>query len=153
MVNLKGEFKRMIKNIYIAGPLFNAHERSYLELIAAQLEGSGYTCFLPHRDQSGIDDSELEGTNLSQATKDKIFNTDLTALKAADLTVALITGQDIDSGTAAEIGFTYAKDRPIIAITACGRRFRNLFVDGMIRKTVDDVADLLPAIASLNPQG
>ncbi|MDG1745248.1 MAG: nucleoside 2-deoxyribosyltransferase [Planktomarina sp.] len=143
----------MIKNIYIAGPLFNAHERSYLELIAAQLEGSGYTCFLPHRDQSGIDDSELEGTNLSQGTKDKIFNTDLTALKAADLTVALITGQDIDSGTAAEIGFTYAKDRPIIAITAYERRFRNLFVDGMISKTVDDVADLLPAIASLNPQG
>ena len=143
----------MIKNIYIAGPLFNAHERSYLELIAAQLEGSGYTCFLPHRDQSGIDDSELEGTNLSQGTKDKIFNTDLTALKAADLTVALITGQDIDSGTAAEIGFTYAKDRPIIAITAYERRFKNLFVDGMISKTVDDVADLLPAIASLNPQG
>ena len=143
----------MIKNIYIAGPLFNAHERSYLELIAAELEGRGYKCFLPHRDQSGIDDSELEGTNLSQGTKDKIFNADLTALKAADLTVALITGQDIDSGTAAEIGFTYAKDRPIIAITAYERRFRNLFVDGMISKTVNDVDDLLPAISSINPQG
>ncbi|MDC1182563.1 nucleoside 2-deoxyribosyltransferase [Planktomarina temperata] len=143
----------MIKNIYIAGPLFNAHERSYLELIAAELEGRGYNCFLPHRDQSGFDDSELEGTNLSQGTKDKIFNADLTALKAADLTVALITGQDIDSGTAAEIGFTYAKDRPIIAITAYERRFRNLFVDGMISKTVNDVDDLLPAISSLNPQG
>lgn len=117
----------MIKNIYIAGPLFNAHERSYLELIATELEGHGYNCFLPHRDQSGIDDSELEGTNLSQGTKDKIFNADLTALKAADLTVALITGQDIGSGTAAEIGFTYAKDRPIIAITAYERRFRNFF--------------------------
>ena len=134
----------MIKNIYIAGPLFNAHERSYLELIATELEGHGYNCFLPHRDQSGIDDSELEGTNLSQGTKDKIFNADLTALKAADLTVALITGQDIDS---------YAKDRPIIAITAYERRFRNLFVDGMISKTVNDVDDLLPAISSLNPLG
>ena len=143
----------MIKNIYIAGPLFNAHERSYLELIAAELEGRGYKCFLPHRDQSGIDDFELEGTNLSQGTKDKIFNADLTALKAADLTVALITGQDIDSGTAAEIGFTYAKDRPIIAITAYERRFRNLFVDGMISKTVNDVDDLLPAISSINLQG
>ena len=143
----------MIKNIYIAGPLFNAHERSYLELIAAELEGRGYKCFLPHRDQSGIDDSELEGTNLSQGTKDKIFNADLTALKGADLTVALITGQDIDSGTAAEIGFTYAKDRPIIAITAYERRFRNLFVDGMISKTVNDVDDLLPAISSINLQG
>ena len=133
--------------------MFNAHERSYLELIAAELEGRGYNCFLPHSDQSGIDDSELEGTNLNQGTKDKIFNADLTALKAADLTVALITGQDIDSGTAAEIGFTYAEDRPIIAITAYERRFRNLFVDGMISKTVNDVDDLLPAISSLNPQG
>ena len=99
----------MIKYVYIAGPLFNAHERRYLEQIAEELEGSGYKCFLPHRDQSGIDESELEGTNLSQATKDKIFNADLKALKEADLTVALITGQDIDSGTAAEIGFTYAR--------------------------------------------
>jgi len=142
----------MIKNIYVEGPLFNAHERNYLELIASELEGNGYKCFLPHRDQSGIDESELEGTNLSQDTKDKIFNADLTALKKADLTVALVTGQDIDSGTAAEIGFTYANDRPIIAITAYERRFRNLFVDEMISKTVNDIDELLPAISSINPQ-
>ena len=141
----------MIK-IYIAGPLFNAHERYYLELIASELEGSGYKCFLPHRDQSGIDDTELEGTNMSQSTKDKIFNADLTALKEADLTVALITGYDIDSGTAAEIGFTYANDRPIIAITAYERRFRNLFVDGMISKTVNDVDEILAAISAISPQ-
>ena len=142
----------MIKYVYIAGPLFNAHERRYLEQIAEELEGSGYKCFLPHRDQSGIDESQLEGTNLSQATKDKIFNADLKALKEADLTVALITGQDIDSGTAAEIGFTYARDKPIVAITAYERRFRNLFVDGMISKTVNDVDELLPAILSIIPQ-
>ena len=141
----------MIK-IYIAGPLFNAHERNYLELIASELEGSGYKCFLPHRDQSGIDVSELEGTHMSQGTKDKIFNADLTALREADLTVALITGQDIDSGTAAEIGFTYANNRPIIAITAYERRFRNLFVDGMISKTVNDVDELLAAISAISPQ-
>ena len=141
----------MIK-IYIAGPLFNAHERNYLELIASELEGSGYKCFLPHRDQSGIDESELEGTNMSQGTKDKIFNADLTALREADLTVALITGQDIDSGTAAEIGFSYANNRSIIAITAYERRFRNLFVDGMISKTVNDVDELLAAISAISPQ-
>jgi nucleoside 2-deoxyribosyltransferase len=140
----------MIKSIYIAGPLFNAHERNYLELIASELEGNGYKCFLPHRDQSGIDESELEGTNISQATKDKIFTTDLTALKEADLTVALISGQDIDSGTAAEIGFTYANGKPVIAITAYERRFRNLFVDGMITKTVNDVDELLAAISSIS---
>ena len=36
--------------IYIAGPLFNTHERWYLEQIAAALEAAGYATFLPHRD-------------------------------------------------------------------------------------------------------
>lgn len=37
----------MIKKIYIAGPLFNAHERGFLEEIAHELEANGYDCFLP----------------------------------------------------------------------------------------------------------
>ena len=70
----------MIKKIYIAGPLFNKHEQTYLEEIAKELEGNGYDCFLPHRDQTGIDESELEGTDMSQETKDRIFRNDLNAL-------------------------------------------------------------------------
>ena len=73
-------------------------------------------------------------------------------MKDADLIVVLVTGQDIDSGTAAEIGFTYANGKPIIAITAYERRFRNLFVDGMITKRVNEVDELLPAISSINPK-
>ena len=53
----------MIKKIYIAGPLFNKHEQMYLEDIAKELEGKGYDCFLPHRDQTGIDESELNNPN------------------------------------------------------------------------------------------
>ena len=49
----------MIKNIYIAGPLFNVHERRYLEEIVQVLENHGYQCFLPHRDQSGINEADL----------------------------------------------------------------------------------------------
>ena len=71
-------------------------------------------------------------------------------MKEADLTVALITGQDIDSGTAAEIGFTYANGKPIITITAYERRFRNLFVDGMITQSVDSIEDVVTSIQSLN---
>ena len=140
----------MNKYIYIAGPLFNAHERSYLELIAIELEHNGYKCFLPHRDQSGIDETELNGSEMSPKTKDKIFSNDLNALKNADLTVALITGQDIDSGTSAEIGFTFANGKPIIAINASERRYRNLFVDGMISKTVNNIHEIIPAIVSIS---
>ena len=140
----------MIKKIYIAGPLFNKHEQMYLEDIAKELEGSGYDCFLPHRDQTGIDESELKGTDMSQETKDKIFKNDLDALDAADLTVALLTGQDIDSGTSAEIGYTFAKEKPVIAINANERRYRNLFVEGMLTVTVNNIDQLIPEIEKLN---
>ncbi|MFL2648147.1 MAG: hypothetical protein EVA29_00880 [Candidatus Actinomarinales bacterium] len=136
----------MIKKIYIAGPLFNIHEKKYLEEIASVLEGAGYECFLPHRDQTGIEESELDGTDMSQETKDRIFENDMDALSSSHLTVALITGQDIDSGTCAEIGYTYAEGKPVIAIDAEERRYRNLFVEGMISKTVNNVNEILPAI-------
>ena len=140
----------MIKKIYIAGPLFNKHEQMYLEDIAKELEGNGYDCFLPHRDQTGIDESELKGTDMLQETKDKIFKNDLDALDAADLTVALLTGQDIDSGTSAEIGYTFAKEKPVIAINANERRYRNLFVEGMLTVTVNNIDQLIPEIEKLN---
>ena len=140
----------MIKKIYIAGPLFNKHEQMYLEDIAKELESNGYDCFLPHRDQTGIDESELKGTDMSQETKDRIFKNDLDALNAADLTVALITGQDIDSGTSAEIGHTYSKHKPVIAINANERRYRNLFVEGMLTVTVNNIDEIIPEIEKLS---
>ena len=139
----------MIKKIYIAGPLFNKHEQMYLEDIAKELEGNGYECFLPHRDQEGIDESELKGTDMSQETKDRIFKNDLDALEDADLTVALLTGQDIDSGTSAEIGHSYAKQKPVIAINANERRYRNLFVEGMLTVTVNNIDEIIPEIKKL----
>ena len=140
----------MTKKIYIAGPLFNTHEKGYLEKIAIELESNEVECFLPHRDQKDVTEEELKQLNMSNATKEKIFNNDLNALKTSDLTVALLTGQDIDSGTAAEIGFSYANKKPIIAITASERRFRNLFVEGMIDKTIDEIDILVDTIESLD---
>ncbi len=140
----------MTKKIYIAGPLFNTHEKGYLEKIAIELESNEFECFLPHRDQKDVTEEELKQLNMSNATKEKIFNNDLNALKTSDLTVALLTGQDIDSGTAAEIGFSYANKKPIIAITASERRSRNLFVEGMIDKTIDEIDILVDTIKSLD---
>ena len=139
----------MHKNIYIAGPLFNSHEIKYLDAIAKELEGNGFTCFLPHRDQSGLDETELQTTDMGEKTKAKIFDNDLKALQNSDLTIALITGWDIDSGTAGEIGYTFASSKPVIAIDANERRYRNLFIEGMISKTVNNVEELIPAINEL----
>ena len=140
----------MIKKIYIAGPLFNVHEKKYLEEIAEVLEGKGYDCFLPHRDQTGIDPEELKNNDMSQSTKDIIFQTDVQALNESDLVVALVTGQDIDSGTASEIGFMYANNKPVIALTAEERRYMNLFTAGMFSSTVQNIGDLLEEINKID---
>ena len=83
---------------------------------------------------------------MTQESKDKIFVADLTALRESDLTVALITGWDIDSGTSAEIGYTFAQGKPIIGIDASERRFRNLFVEGMITEKVQNINANISAI-------
>ena len=138
-----------MKKVYIAGPLFNIHEKKYLEEIAEILESNGYDCFLPHRDQVVKLEERRSVDLMSQETKDTIFQTDLDALEKADITVALITGQDIDSGTSSEIGYTYAMKKPVLAIDADERRYRNLFVEGMLTITINDTHQLLDTIKNL----
>ena len=138
-----------MRKIYIAGPLFNAHERDYLEKIALELENNGYECFLPHRDQTGIPDDQVAQHTMTLKTRDKIFNNYLNALEASDITVALLTGQDIDSGTSAEIGFTYASKKPVVAIKASETRIRNLFVEGMVSIAIDDIDQLVGAVSKV----
>ena len=138
-----------MKKVYIACTLFNIHDKKYLEEIAEILESNGYDCFLPHRDQVVKLEERRSVDLMSQETKDTIFQTDLDALEKADITVALITGQDIDSGTSSEIGYTYAMKKPVLAIDADERRYRNLFVEGMLTITINDTHQLLDTIKNL----
>ena len=103
--------------VYIAGPLFDDHERNYLESIAEIFETRGYKTFLPHRD-AGVVSGEY-----TQEEKKKIFTTDLNALKQADIIVALLTGRDVDSGTAAEVGYAFANNKKLIGIGETGLDF------------------------------
>jgi nucleoside 2-deoxyribosyltransferase len=127
--------------VYVAGPLFNTHERWYLEQIASALESKGYTTYLPHRDGGLLDDK-------SDASRTKIFQADLDALKKCDICVALLTGVDQDSGTSAELGYAYAKGKPCYGITD-DMRWLNNVIWGIcsngkhIVKTIDDLLPLL----------
>jgi len=105
--------------IYIAGPLFNTHERRYLEEIAEALEQVGYDTFLPHRDAGLVD-------KLDERNRQQIFQADVRALDACDVCVALLTGADHDSGTSAELGYMYAQGKPCFGITDDMRGMNNL---------------------------
>ena len=125
--------------VYIAGPLFDDHERNYLESIAEIFENRGYKTFLPHRDAGVVSDQYTEDE------KKKIFTTDINALKQADIIVALLTGRDVDSGTAAEIGYAFANNKRLIGIDANNVKFLNIFIWGLMdngNNIVNNLSDL-----------
>jgi len=131
-----------VKSIYIAGPLFNTHERWYLERIAETLESAGYSTFLPHRDAGLVRLGSFE-------ERLRIFETDIEALKACDLCVALLTGADQDSGTSAELGYMYALGKPCFGITDDKRGALNNIIWGICgngQQIVRSIDDLLPLL-------
>jgi nucleoside 2-deoxyribosyltransferase len=127
--------------IYIAGPLFNTHERWYLERIAEVLEGAGYRTFLPHREAGVLEE-------LTLAERGRVFDTDMAALDACDLCVALLTGADQDAGTSAEIGYLSAKGIPCIGVTDDVRGLNNMIWGYCNRgqHIVKRIEDLLPLV-------
>ena len=134
-----------MKFIYVAGPLFNTHERWYLERIAETLEAAGYRTFLPHRDAGLVKPDSNE-------ERYRIFHADIEALKACDLCVALLTGADHDSGTSAELGYLYALGKPCIGITDDKRANLNNIIWGICgngKQIVRTMDDLLTTVQSI----
>jgi nucleoside 2-deoxyribosyltransferase len=130
-----------VVKIYIAGPLFNTHERRYLEEVAAAMESAGYKTFLPHRDAGILN-------NTSEESRRHIFQSDLQALDEADGCVALLTGPDHDSGTSAELGYMYARGKPCFGLTDDIRWMNNLIwglcnYGKYITRDIDELVNLL----------
>ena len=128
-----------MKKVYIAGPLFDDHERSYLEEIAEIIESYSYDVFLPHRD-AGLITGEF-----TLEKRVKVFDVDMEYLDSADIVVALLTGRDVDSGTAAEVGYSYAKGKELIGVNANNVKPINNFTWGLFEfgnKIVDDLDGL-----------
>jgi nucleoside 2-deoxyribosyltransferase len=134
-----------VKLIYVAGPLFNSHERWYLERIAKVLEAAGYRTFLPHRDAGLVKPDLFE-------ERYRIFHADIEALKSCDLCVALLSGADHDSGTSAELGYLYALGKPCIGISDDKRANLNNIIWGIcgygkqIAVTLDEMLEMVRSI-------
>ena len=132
-----------MKKVYIAGPLFDDHERSYLEKISNILERNSFETFLPHRD-AGLVEGEF-----TIKKKSIIFDTDMKYLESADIVVALLTGRDVDSGTSAEIGYAYALNKKLIGINANNIKVLNNFIWGLFKygenivESLEDFEDYL----------
>ena len=132
----------MSKKVYVAGPLFNNHERMYLEQIASALEQEGYETFLPHRDAGLIGDLS------DRQERQRLFRSDMQALEVCDLIVGLLTGADHDSGTCGELGYAYARGKPCYGITD-DRRWMNNLIWGLCGEGEMIVSDIESLMALL----
>nr|QNO57630.1 hypothetical protein LCMFKOLL_00026 [Methanosarcinales archaeon ANME-1 ERB7] len=97
---------KKIKDVYIAGPLFNWGEQWFNVRLKEELENIsrrlGIKFHLPQ---------EFGGD-----TESDIFDKNKGLLDASQCIVAILDGADIDSGTSWEIGYAYAKDKKIIGV-------------------------------------
>ena len=115
----------MARLVYVAGPLFSEADRAFLEAVVRTLaESAGLDplkdFFLPHRD----------GGELGKGPKrEGIFALDMNRLDSADVIVALLDGQDADSGTCIELGYAYAKGKKIFGILTDFRAYHTSDVE------------------------
>lgn len=123
-----------MKMFYIAGPLFSDSEKRYLEGLVTELSKklSELTTlsineydhfFLPHRDVG--DAGVVKGGN------EDIFIRDLEYLDEANIIIAWLDGADVDSGTAVELGYAYAKGKHIFALLTDTRRWHGTEIRGL----------------------
>lgn len=102
----------MPKPVYVAGPLFSEAERAFLLRIVDVLsQASGLDpvtdFYLPHRD----------GGDLGRGPgREELFRGDVENIEAAKVVVALLDGQDADSGTCIELGYAYARGKKVLGL-------------------------------------
>lgn len=101
------------RNVYLAGPFFSENQINIVnELHGALNENKTIkSVFVPMEHQ--MNDGELEEFTAPWAKA--VAMNDYENVRNADIVVAIVDfdGQDMDSGTAAEIGYAYAIGKPV----------------------------------------
>ena len=102
----------MTKNIYLGGPLFSEMEIAFnIGLEAKIKEKFGESVSIDNPCNNGeINDKSNYADSIMIANGDNAY------LEEADILVAVLDGQTMDVGLAAEIGYFFSMNKPIIAL-------------------------------------
>jgi len=101
--------------VFLSAPLFSESERDYNSKIAKKLRDSGFEVWLAQEAPFITEGSYEE--------KKRIYEEDISALKASDVVVAILDGVEVDAGVAFEMGFAKALGKPIIGLKTDYRTF------------------------------
>ena len=118
------------KKIYLAGPLFTHAELEYNRKIRDLLAKKDFLVFLPQEDaEDAIDQREKQN-------QERIFKKCVEGVDSSDFVVAILDGVDVDSGTAWEVGYAYAKGKPVVGLRTDFRSLSNGIVNLMIEMAI-----------------
>jgi nucleoside 2-deoxyribosyltransferase len=99
-----------VTTIYLAGPLFGLAEQEFNQRLTEALVGerSGLVVILPQDRAKDLLPKE-NGVEL-------VFRDCLDTIDRSDAVLAILDGADADSGTCIELGYAYARGKPIVGV-------------------------------------
>ena len=100
----------IMKKVYLASPFFNQTEIEIVNQVEAILKEKGLDVFSPMKNQ--MEHLEVGTRQWSMET----FMNDVKFIKWSEVVVGIYHGNYSDSGTAWELGYAYATDKPVILI-------------------------------------
>ncbi|MCL7414287.1 MAG: nucleoside 2-deoxyribosyltransferase [ANME-2 cluster archaeon] len=115
-----------MKNVYLAAPLFSDAECEFNSRLRDEIEEIGLVVFLPQEHSNDTKDERYRQENIFSKNRD--------AIDGADLMVAVLDGVDVDSGTAWEIGYAYARGLPVYGLRT---DFRTLGIEGTVNLMIE----------------
>ena len=109
--------------VYLAGPLgFSPATRLYHDtVLRPAVEGAGWTALDPW-DSDPADDAIWQAPPGSEARADladlmvRLAAANTAMIDACDVVLAVLDGADVDSGTAAEIGYAAARGKRVVGL-------------------------------------
>lgn len=115
-----------MKKVYLASPFFNEDEVQRMEKVRDILRNKGFDVFVPNEHQNPA--LEFGTREWRKAT----FESDVAGIDNADCVVAIISqGNYDDSGTAWEIGYSYATGKPVVVINTTGETINLMIADSL----------------------
>lgn len=126
-----------MRTVYLAAPLFSEAERDFNRKLSNAIKSIGFKVFLPQEDSNNVKGRDRQKV---------IFGKNIEAMDNADIIVAVVESTDIDSGTAWEIGYAFAKDKPILALRT---DFRTLGMEGTVNLMIERSVILCTGVPEL----
>jgi len=147
-----------IKRVFIASPLFSVGERQLcrllVDIVENELKLEAYWAWSSADEEiigKYIKDVPIEEgwqIRLREKLREEgreeeadmiIFMSDKSLLERADIVIAVLDGPDVDSGTAWEIGYAYARGKPIIGVRTDTRTFMgSTSVNIMVKSCIEE---------------